>query len=225
MAQQQQRQRGESQEVGGQGTSATSGTTGGGIQRTQAEKGTVPAERKGRGGALSRAEYESPFSMMGRLMDEMDRFFSGVAGEFPSSIRPFGGEVGRGISAAGWSPEIETFQRNNQLVVRADLPGLRAEDVKVEVSGDELVISGERTEDKQETIGGQKYTERHYGSFERRFTLPEGCDPSNIDASFDNGVLEVCLAMPQREEPKTRKVQIKSGRTPSQGQGGSEPVH
>jgi len=202
------------------------GEGGAGMQRAESEKSNLPAGRAGGGGALARAGYSSPFTMMSRLMDEMDRAFSSFGVGVPSLFRPFA-EPFRGLETAVWSPEIETFERDGRLVVRADLPGLRQEDVKVEVCGDELVIAGERTEDKEETKGGRRYSERRYGSFERRFTLPEGCDPESVDASFDNGVLEVSFAAPEQPKPKSRKVEIKSGTGQAQkkGEGGGEPVH
>jgi len=216
--QQQQQQQGEAQQVKGQGG-------GGGIQRAEGQKGQLATERPSRG--MRRGEISSPFSMMSRFMEDMDRLLSGFGlGGFPTLFRPFEEETIGALAPAAWSPAIETFERDGRLVVRADLPGLKPEDVKVEVTGDELVISGERTENKEETRGGRRYSERRYGSFERRFTLPEGCDPENVEASFENGVLEVSLAAPQREKPRTRKVQIKGGAPKAQQEkGGTEPVH
>lgn len=217
MAREQQQQQGQSQEVEAQGGG------GAGIQRAEAQKGQLAAERPSRG--MRRAEVSSPFSMMSRLMEDMDRLVSGFGFGIPSVLKPFEEEIGGALTKAAWSPTIETFERDGCLVVRADLPGLKPEDVKIEVSGDELVISGERTENKEETRGGRRYSERSYGSFERRFTLPEGCDPEKVEASFENGVLEVSLAAPEREKPRTRKVQIKGAAPQAQGKGEAEPVH
>jgi len=178
-----------------------------GMQRGQPQE-------KPRGG-LSRAEYASPHSMMRRLMDEMDRLFTGF------------GVGGADLAVPYWIPSLETFERDGRLVVRTDLPGLAKEDVRVELVGDELVISGERKREQEETRKGRYYSERSYGSFERRVTLPEGCSPEGIEASFENGVLEVSVAAPKAEGARGRVVEIKGGK-PKEGEpgkGGSSPIH
>ncbi|OJY18258.1 MAG: hypothetical protein BGO98_31340 [Myxococcales bacterium 68-20] len=180
------------------------------------EQGKTALERAPRGG-LATSEWASPFATMRRLMNDMDRFLSGV-GFGPSSslfapITPF--EMARDV----WMPAIETFERGGKLVLRTDLPGLRREDVNVEIVGNELVVSGERKQEAERTVGGRLYSERRYGTFERRLTLPEGINPERIEASFDNGVLEISLAIPGRE---SRKIEIKSGvaKTGEGSQGG-----
>ena len=176
-----------------------------GVQVAQPEQqGKMTMERAPRGG-LATSEWASPFVTMRRLMNDMDRFLSGF-GFGPSSLlaptAPL--EMAREV----WMPAIETFERGGKLVLRTDLPGLHREDVNVEIVGNELVVSGERKQETERTTGGRLYSERRYGSFERRLTLPEGINPEGIEASFDNGVLEISLAIPGRE---TRKIEIKSG--------------
>jgi HSP20 family protein len=154
--------------------------------------------------ALAPPEWSSPFGAMRRLMEDMDRLFSGfgMPSLFGPTVRPL--EVtGPGF----WVPAIESFERNGKLVLHTDLPGLRREDIHVEVVGNELVVSGERKEEERETRGGRHYSERRYGAFERRITLPAGLAPESIDASFDNGVLEISLPIPGRE---SRRIEIKS---------------
>lgn len=159
--------------------------------------------------------WSSPFSFMHRMLDEMDRMFTRFGGGIvPSSVFELGPEN-------IWSPVIETFERDGKLVLRADLPGLKADDVKVEVDGDELVVSGERKKEEKRTTEGGYYSERRYGSFERRMTLPEGCNPDTIEASFDNGVLEVSLETPEQAGQKKRKIEVRSG----QQEGSPRSVH
>ncbi len=182
-------------------TTARPETRTGGIQRTS------------RGG-LGRAELlTSPFAIMQRMMNEMDRMFSRFG--FGGGIMPTGAfDL---VGEETWSPVIETFEREGKLVLRADLPGLAQKDVKVEVVDDQLVISGKREHEEQRTEGGRFYSERRYGSFERRMGLPQNCKPEDIEASFENGVLEVNICAPE-EEPKAKTIEVKSGHG-----GGSSP--
>lgn len=174
---------------------------------TKGEPQKAEMERPRHAG-LGRGElYTSPFGFMQRMMNEMDRMFSrfGFGGgiTMPSMFEASEEQM--------WSPVIETFEREGELVLRADLPGLEQKDVNVEVEGDELVISGKRKHEEEKKTAGRYYSERRYGSFERRMTLPADIDPEQINASFENGVLEITLKMPE-EKPKTRKVEVKSGK-------------
>ncbi len=187
------------------------------VEVSQPQEQGKALERPSRGG-LATTEWANPFATMRRLMNDMDRFLSGF-GFGPSSslfgpVTPF--EM---IERDVWTPAIETFEREGKLVLRTDLPGLRREDVNVEIIGNELVVSGERKQEKERTAGGRHYSERRYGSFERRLTLPEGIKEENIEASFDNGVLEVSLAVPGRE---THKIEVKSGSSKKAEGGGQE---
>lgn len=174
--------------------------------------------------ALATSEWSNPFTAMRKLMDDVNRFFSGFGFGMPSIFGPTSPfeMVPRGL----WVPAIETFERDGKLVLCTDLPGLRREDVQVEVLGDELVISGERKQEEEETRGGRQYSERRYGSFERRITLPVGIEASNIEASFENGVLEVSLTVPPGRE--SRKIEVKSGtqtREEEESGGRPESIH
>jgi len=166
------------------------------------EQQSAPLQRPHRG--IARGLEGSPFAMMRHFTEEIDRAFSSMfGGRSPlAAMTPF--EV---IASGGWVPAIESFEQDGNIVLRAELPGMRPEDVRVEVVGDELVISGERVHEKKETKGGF-YSERHYGCFERRVTLPEGCNPEKIDAMFEDGVLTVSVSAPEKQ--KSRKVDVKS---------------
>ena len=107
-----------------------------------------------------------------------------------------------------WSPEIEVFERGGQLVVRADLPGLTREDVKVDIREDSLIIQGERRQEREENDEGYYRSERSYGSFFRSVPLPEGINADEVKASFKDGVLEITMPSPKRAERK-RSVEIK----------------
>ena len=111
---------------------------------------------------------------------------------------------------ASWTPAVEVRERDGQLVVSADLPGLNKDDIKVEVTGEGLVIQGERKSEHEEERGGVHRSERSYGSFYRSIPLPEGANIEQAKAQFNNGVLEVSVPIPKAQE-KTRRIPIESG--------------
>jgi HSP20 family protein len=152
---------------------------------------------------------ENPFVFMRRFAGDMERFFE----EFGSSrfmpllrrdVWPRFGEFGR----AEWTPTVEVFERDGHFTVRADLPGVAKEDVKVEMTGEALTISGERKEEHEEKAEGFYRTERTYGTFFRRIPLPEGVKAEEAAAAFRDGVLEVTMPAPKRK-PKGRRLEIK----------------
>jgi HSP20 family protein len=115
-----------------------------------------------------------------------------------------------------WVPQIDVFEREGKLVVRADLPGLGKQDVRAEIRDDALVLEGERRRELEEERGGRYRTERTYGSFRRAIPLPEGADAEHAEARFENGVLEVTIPLPQ-ERSRARSIEIQEGgsKTPS----------
>ena len=125
---------------------------------------------------------------------------------FERQLRPWGGTSGRG--SALWSPQIETFQRGDQFVVRADLPGMKKENVNVELTDDSLTIEGERRDEREEDREGFYRSERSYGSFCRVVQLPEGAIAESAKATFRDGVLEVTLQAPPREVSRKRRLEI-----------------
>lgn len=151
----------------------------------------------------------SPFVFMRRFAEDMERFFEDfgsfrLAPLFRRDLWPRVTEFGRAV----WSPEVEVFERDGRLVVRADLPGLKREDVKVEVTGEALTVSGERRDEAEERGEGFYRTERTYGSFFRRVPLPEGVVTEEATATFRDGVLEVVMPAPKRE-PQARVLEIR----------------
>ena len=153
----------------------------------------------------------TPFRFMRRFATDMERLFEDFEGFRVPSL--FGSEFfpfNREFEHVGWVPEIEVRQSNGQFVVRADLPGLKKDEVKVELTDDVLAISGERKEEKEEKREGYYRSERSYGSFYRQIPLPEGAKSDTATAKFTDGVLEITLEAPKRE-PRTRRLEIKQG--------------
>jgi HSP20 family protein len=119
---------------------------------------------------------------------------------------------GRGMASAqrgSWAPQLETFRQGDKLIVRADLPGLRKEDVNVEVDDGVLTISGHRAEEQVEDRDDFYRSERSYGQFFRSLPLPEGVSGDACEAKFNNGVLEVSLPLPKQQARKARKIDVK----------------
>ena len=107
-------------------------------------------------------------------------------------------------------PDMEVVEKDGQLLVRTDLPGLKPEDVRVDVVDNVLSVQGERKQEMQETREGFYRSEREYGMFYRAMPLPEGVNPDRVRASFKNGVLEVAVPLPTKTEvPKGTKIEVK----------------
>src|ERR1044072_3248151 len=159
--------------------------------------------------AVKTPEMVNPFQMMRRFTKDMERLFEDFGGfSFPNFFRadfaPFQMEFDKGE----WVPQIEVLRNNGELMVRADLPGLTKDDVKVEVTDALLTISGERKEENEEKREGFYRSERSYGSFYREIPLPEGTKTEGAAATFRNGVLEITMPVP-KVETSTRKLEIK----------------
>jgi HSP20 family protein len=155
----------------------------------------------------------NPFTLMRRLTEDMDRMFSDAL-------------VGReflGRESEGWAPAVEVRERDGQLVVTAELPGLNREDVKVEVTDEGLVIQGERKREHEEERGGIRRTERSYGAFYRSIPLPDGANIEQAKAQINNGVLEVRVPIPEAKQ-RTRQIPIEAGddRKPVASQAGQQ---
>ena len=142
--------------------------------------------------------FYDPLSEMNRLFEQM---FGGT------TRRPENSQ--QGASVAEWAPAIDVLENDGDLVIRAEIPGAKPEDVDVTVQSGVLTISGRREEEREEERGGYLVRERRYGSFRRSLQLPEDVDESKINARFENGVLEVRIqGAAAAREPK--RVQIES---------------
>jgi HSP20 family protein len=164
------------------------------------------------------ADRMAPFSLMRRMSEDMDRLFesfgfgSSGLGLLPSPALGIGRDMWRDASALDqsiWSPQVETFRRGDKIIVRADLPGLKKDDVKVEIDDGVLTLSGERQDEHEESRDDYYRSERHYGQFYRAIPLPDGVDESHCDATFKDGVLEVALAAPKQQERKAKQIPVK----------------
>jgi HSP20 family protein len=173
-------------------------------------------QQTGQQGVTRREQYSpslwtNPFSFMRRFSEEMDRMFE----DFGFGRNLTGSSLGRdllsstwGSSQSLWNPQVEVFEKNGQLIVRADLPGINKDDVKVEVVDNTITIQGERKSENEESQEGYYRSERIYGSFYRSIPLPEGVNAEDANATFKNGVLEITMKAPERKA-RGRQLEIK----------------
>lgn len=157
---------------------------------TQLEKTEGRMERRRR--------FEWPFET---IFDEMERLWSSPFGWqtrlLPAFARP-----------TRWLPSVDVFEKEGQLVIRADLPGLKKEDIDVSVQEGNLIVRGERKEESRVEKEDYLRLERATGSFYRCLPLPSEVKPEEIKAEFKDGVLEIRLPKPAREEAEARKIPI-----------------
>ena len=128
-----------------------------------------------------------PFPGLTAFQDTMNRLFAEPNG------RP-------------WIPPVDIVENENELVVKADVPDIKFEDIDVKIENGTLTLRGERNAEKISEKGGWHRMERSYGTFERAFTLPESVDPEHVKADYKNGTLTVTL--PKKEIAKPRQVKV-----------------
>ena len=166
------------------------------------------AERKETALATARTPRD-PFALLRAMTSELDRVFDA----------PFGGAFRWPVftdlvipDTANWAPHIDVFERDNRLVTKVDLPGLKKEDIKVEVADGYLAISGERRAETEEKKDNVYRHERSYGRFHRAVPLPDGVKLEDVKATFAAGVLEVSVPLPAKAEAATpRTVNVDDG--------------
>lgn len=138
--------------------------------------------------ALIRYQTVDPFQ---GFQDTMNRFLSE-----PSANRP-------------WVPAVDIRETENELIVKADIPDMKFEDIDVRLENGTLTLRGERKFDEQKKEGGWHRVERSYGSFERVFSLPDTVNPEGVQADYKNGALTVTL--PKKEIAKPRQIKVQVG--------------
>jgi HSP20 family protein len=137
-----------------------------------------------------------PLRELGSLQNEMNRLFNTVF----DTPQPAGSAMRR------WMPAMDLVESDENFVLRADLPGLSEEDIKIEFEDGTLTVSGERKAEHESKSEGYYRVERAFGSFSRSLTLPQGIDPEAVTANFDRGVLEVRIPKPEQRKP--RRIEI-----------------
>ncbi len=137
-----------------------------------------------------------PLRELSSLQSEMNRLFNTV---FDPTATTGGSN---GATLRRWMPAMDLVETDEHFVLRADLPGMTEEDVRIELEDTVLTVSGERKAEHERHEEGFHRVERAFGAFSRTLTLPKGIDPEAISASFDKGVLEVRVPKPQQTRPR-----------------------
>jgi HSP20 family protein len=177
-------------------------------------------EKKEKPNALVRTDPDypafgtTPFTMMRRFMDDMDRLFVDFNNFRPAMFEtkfPF--PAWSEFEGEMWSPNVEVRKNNGEMTVRAELPGIKLDDITVEIADGALTLSGKRKEETEEKKQDFYRSEFSYGSFYRRIPLPEGTKPENATAKFENGVLDITVALPTGET-RSGRIEIQTGTEP-----------
>ena len=141
-----------------------------------------------------------PWTTLPTLQDRINRLFEDA---FPAH----GAGREDEMSLLDWRPTVDTYEEGENIVIKADLPGVKKEDVSIDVKDNVLTLKGERKH--EENINEENYYRREssYGKFQRAFTLPDAVDPNKIEASYKDGTLKITV--PKAEERKAKKIEIK----------------
>jgi HSP20 family protein len=178
----------------------------GGNQNRPAEQsgGQRDIQRSAPGGAELEQARRSGSSLLG-----MDPFSLLTMSPF-ALMRRFSEEMDQMLSSSRFAPQIDVAVRDNQLVVHADLPGVKPEDLRVELRNGLLCIEGERRFESESKTGDMYRSERNVGMFRRQIPLPDEIQEDQIKAQFDNGVLEIVAPL-TRQRGGGRRIEVQSG--------------
>lgn len=158
------------------------------LTRRQREPGTLAPHLQG---------PVSPIGELNRIRNEIFRLFED----------PFSAIAPNTSFFEGWEPNIDIYEDRDKVSVKAELPGMKREDISVTLDGNTLTIAGERKAEEEHKEGEQYRAERYFGRFQRSITLPQPVDQKKIQASYKDGVLTVTLA--KSEEAKSKRIEIK----------------
>ncbi len=145
---------------------------------------------------MSIVRYD-PFRDLRTLQEEVNRLFS------TNLTRAFDDD---GIGRGAWAPSVDIYENKDQIVLEAELPGMKQDDFDLSIENNIITLRGERRFEKTEETDNYHRVERSYGAFTRSFTLPQTVSAEGATAEYNNGVLRVTL--PKREETKARRIQV-----------------
>jgi HSP20 family protein len=140
-----------------------------------------------------------PFHQLSSLRDEIDRLFESPFSALSEGLQPF---------MSGWSPALDLYDDKDNFVLKAELPGMKKEDIQIQLHDGVLTLSGERKEERKSESGDIHRSERFVGRFQRTLTLPSEVDVDKVKANYQDGILTVTL--PKSEAAKPKQIQIKT---------------
>jgi len=135
---------------------------------------------------------------LSRIRNEINRIFED----------PFGFVTPGASFFEGWEPAVDIFEDHDRIFVRAELPGMKREDISVSLEGSTLTIAGERKHEEDRKDGDTYRSERYFGRFQRTITLPHAVNAEKIEANYTDGILSVTL--PKSEESRLKKIEVKT---------------
>ncbi len=153
--------------------------------------------------------FWSPLREMSRMQRRLDRLFDDLVGESYLGMPRIGREM---LASEGleFSPACDVEETPTHFLVTFDIPGVKKDEVKIDLNGNQLIVSGERKRERKEEVQGRSSRERFYGAFSRVFTLPMNVDSEKVEATFENGVLQI--AVPKSEVSVGKQIPIKEGK-------------
>jgi HSP20 family protein len=190
-----------------QGTTPQGTTQQSKTQQTATQQQAESRQNRNDRGMARRDQYAlmSPFALLQRFIAED---IANLLGNPRQRAATTNGRANTGNEMAPFVPNVDVVQRGNELVVRADLPGVTPDEVTVEVSDDAITVSGQRREERVEDDGNVYRVERTYGAFFREIPLPEGALADQARASFKDGVLEITVPAPPEQVSRGRRLEI-----------------
>lgn len=140
--------------------------------------------------------FSNPFREMARYQERMDKLMNEI----------MGASTDESLTGFDFSPSCELLEEDKNYLLRVDLPGVKKDQVKVEVDGDRMTIRAERRDEREEKSKRRHLSEISYGSYVRSFTLPQAIDEKKVEAAFQDGVLTVTI--PKTEASKAKQISI-----------------
>ncbi len=138
-------------------------------------------------------------------LSDLQRTMNNVFGAWPGLMRR-GESDEEGLMEGGWMPSVDIYEEKDKIMVTAELPGMKKEEIDVQIGDGRLTIKGERKMENEDKKDNYHRVERFYGTFTRSFTLPDTIDEENISANYKDGLLK--LTLPKTEKAKPKKIDV-----------------
>ncbi|HEU5019266.1 MAG TPA: Hsp20/alpha crystallin family protein [Pseudolabrys sp.] len=169
-----------------------------------AQESKVPAQTRSRDVGYPSLGDWRPFENLRREIDRMfDDFW-----RFPYMSSP---AISPSMGSSMSVPAVDVVEKPEAFQITAELPGMDEKSIEVKCAGGVLTMKGEKKDEREESKEGYHLSERHFGSFQRSFRIPDNVDAEKIDATFKNGVLTLTLPKTQESQKNEKKISVKAG--------------